>query len=212
MDWNPEADANKERVVHRFAHSRRYILVAAFLILAVTGCQTTMTTPPTGGTAATSSMSPLSFSEHDFDVHCYNTLRCKVIYANFDFNRSDADTPSPAPPPGDYRQHWRYAGFAGVPNFPPPADVHWTSLDGVAHAAKVDIGAIFKDQRALYNVPDEEIPDGSWGREPNIYLEVNDRTINVYMQSIVSTKTEQIPGNKHSNFRDDVILAWTHTY
>jgi len=157
-------------------------------------------------------MFPLRFSEHDFAVHCYNTLRCKVIYAGYDFHRSDADTPSPAPPPGDYPQHWPYAGFAGVPNFPPPADVRWTSLDGVAHAAKVDIGAIFKDERALHNVPDTEIPEGSWGREPHIYLEVNDRTINVYMQSIVSTKTEQIPGNKHSNFRDDVILAWTHTY
>jgi hypothetical protein len=200
--------------MRRFDHFRPYIFAVSFLLFAVTGCQTTMTTPDKREVdqPAASTMFPLRFSEHDFDTHCYNTLRCKVIYAGFDFNRSDADTPSPAPPPGDYRQHWRYAGFAGVPNFPPPADVQWTSLDGVAHTAKVDIGAIFKDQRALYNVPDEEIPDGSWGREPNIYLEVNDRTINVYMQSIIATKTEQIPGNKHSRRRDDVILAWTHTY
>jgi hypothetical protein len=87
--------------VNRFAYQRRCILVAAFLTLAVTGCQTTMPMPSASGTSATSSMFPLSFSEHDFDVHCYNTLRCKVIYAGFDFNRSDADTPSPPPPLGD---------------------------------------------------------------------------------------------------------------
>ena len=28
----------------------------------------------------------------------------------------------------------------------------------------------------------------------------------------IATKTEQIPGNKYSYGRDDVILAWTHTY
>lgn len=198
--------------MNRFAYQRRCILVAAFLILAMTACQTTMPMPPAGASAATSSMFPLRFYQHAFDTHCYNTLRCKVIYNNFDFNRSDADTPSPAPPAGDYRQRWKYASFAGIANFPPPAEVQWTSLDGTAHQAKVDIGAIFKDQLALYKVPDAEIPDKSWGEEPNIYLEVNDRTINVYMQSVVSTKSEQQPGNKYSTFRDDVILAWTRTY
>src|SRR6185437_11674419 len=101
--------------MRRFDHFRPYIFAVSFLLFAVTGCQTTMTTPDKREVdqPAASTMFPLRFSEHDFDTHCYNTLRCKVIYAGFDFNRSDADTPSPAPPPGDYRQHWRYAGFAG---------------------------------------------------------------------------------------------------
>ena len=197
--------------INRCCHS---ILATVCLTFVMTGCHATMSTSTTGENdpAATSLMFPLRFYSHDFAVHCYNTLRCKVIYSNFDFNRGDAETPSPAPPSGDYRKHWKYAGYAGIANFPPPAEVQWSSLDGVAHAAKVDIGAIFKDQRALYNVPDSEIPDKSWGQEPNIYLEVNDRTINVYMRSIIATKSEQIPGNKYSHRRDDVILAWTHTY
>jgi len=199
--------------MHGFAH-HCLVFFAAFLALAVTGCRTNMNTPSMSATEppTASSMFPLRFYRHAFDTHCYNTLRCKVVYNNFDFNRSDAEQPSPAPPPGDYRRHWKYAGYAGIANFPPPAEVQWTSLDGVAHETTVDIGAIFKDQLALYNVPDAEIPDRSWGQEPNIYLEVNDRTINVYMQAVVSTKREQIPGNKYSTFRDDMILAWTHTY
>jgi hypothetical protein len=85
-------------------------------------------------------------------------------------------------------------------------------LDGASHEATVDIGSIFKDQRVLYHVPDSQIPDRSWGGEPNIYLEINDRTLNVYMRALNATKTDQIPGNKYSYGRDDVILAWTRTY
>ena len=32
------------------------------------------------------------------------------------------------------------------------------------------------------------------------------------MKAFITTKTEQIPGNKDSDFRDDGILAWIHTY
>ena len=47
---------------------------------------------------------------------------------------------------------------------------------------------------------------------PDILLEVNDRTINVYMRAFVPTRELQIPGNKYSRFRDDLILAWSKTY
>jgi len=200
--------------MYPFDHVRRYIFTVASLVFVVTGCQTTMTSSSAGESASPDapSMFPLKFNEHAFAAHCYNTLRCRVIYSNFDFNRSNADKPSPSPPPGDYWQHWPYASYAGIRNFPPAAEVQWTSLDGVAHEAKVDMGTIFQDERVLYRVPDTEIPDQSWGGSPGIFLEVNDRTINVYMQAIISTKNEQIPGNKYSNYRDDVILAWSHTY
>lgn len=158
-------------------------------------------------------MFPLRFVDHDFQVFCYNTLRCHVVYNDFNFTPYKADKEqSPAPPSADYRDRWPFASYLGIRNFPPPAEVNWTSLDGVAHTAKVDIGAIFKDERVLYRVPDAEIPDRSWGGEPGILLEVNDRTISVYMKAFIATKTEQIPGNKDSDFRGDVILAWTHTY
>ncbi len=142
-------------------------------------------------------MFPLRFVDHDFQVFCYNTLRCHVVYNNFNFTPYKADQePSPAPPSADYRDHWPFASYLGIRNFPPPAEVKWTSLDGVEHTAQVDIAAIFKDERVLYRVPDSEIPDRSWGGEPGILLEVNDRTISVYMKAFIATKTEQIPGNK----------------
>jgi len=186
------------------------VRAVVFLLLA-TGCTSVMSThSKNADERAEPSMFPLRFVDHDFQVFCYNTLRCHVIYNNFNFKADEE--PSPPPPSADYREHWPFAFYLGIRNFPPPAEVKWTSLDGVPHEAEVDIGAIFKDERVLYSVPDSEIPDRSWGGEPSIFLEVNDRTINVYMKAFIATKTEQIPGNKYSNGRDDVILAWTHAY
>ena len=67
-----------------------------------------------------------------------------------------------------------------------------------------------KDQKVLHNVPKEDVL-GDLGN-PDILLEVNDRTINVYMRAFVPTRELQIPGNKYSRFRDDLILAWSKTY
>lgn len=173
-----------------------------------------MTNPSdtTDAQEASASMFPLRFHIHGFGVHCYNTLQCQVVYYGHDYTRLFGDKPSGPPPSADYRDHWPTATRHAIPNFPPPAEVRWTSRDGVQREAKVDIGTIFKDQLVLYHVPDSEIPYRSWGDDPNILLEVNDRTISVFMKAFIATKAEQIPGNKHSDFRDDVILAWTHTY
>lgn len=198
----------------RFLISHAVFTAAVFVSL-MTGCQSAMSNQPesTPRHRGEPPMFPLKFVDHDFEVHCYNTLRCRVIYNNFNFSPYKAEEqPSPAPSSSDYRDHWRFASNLGIRNFPPPAEVSWTSLDGVEHEAKVDIGEIFKDERVLYNVPDAEIPDRSWGGEPGIILEVNDRTLSVFMKAFIATKTEQIPGNKYSDGREDVIQAWTHTY
>lgn len=203
----------QERAMYNQVTVFRSAFLAATLLL-MTGGQSAMSTQPIGHKPhdSGSSMFPLRFVEHAFAVRCYNTVRCQVIYHDHDFTRLFGDKPSGPPPSADYRDRWAYATRAGIPNFPQPAKVRWTSLDGASHEATVDIGSIFKDQRVLYHVPDSQIPDRSWGGDPNIYLEINDRTINVYMRALIATKTEQIPGNKYSYGRDDVILAWTHTY
>jgi len=209
-EWTLRAKDTMSRRL-RFFH---IVVPAAVFLLLTTGCQSVMSTQPDNSKGEeTSSMFPLKFYVHSFDVFCYNTLRCHVIYANQNFTPYKADErPSGPPSSPDYRDRWRLASTIGIRNFPPPAEVTWTSLDGVTHEAKVDIGTIFKDQRVLYRVPDSEIPDKSWGDDPGIYLEINDRTISVYMRAFIATKTEQIPGNKYSYGREDVIQAWTHTY
>ena len=198
-------------------HSRYFAIRATFalaLVLLTSGCQHAMSIKPDNADQRRGEppMFPLTFKVHAFQAYCFNTLTCKIVYNDYQFMPSLADKPSGPPPSPDYREHWPFASHLGIRNFPPPAQVHWTSLDGAEHEAKVDIGAIFKNEHVLYNVADSEIPDRSWGGEPGIILEVNDHRINVYMKAFIATKTEQIPGNEDSDFRDDVIQAWTRTY
>ncbi|MDR7136105.1 hypothetical protein J2X06_003323 [Lysobacter niastensis] len=155
---------------------------------------------------------PLTFREHNFNAYCYGTIGCSVIYANQQQSAwSGRDEVTPPPESPDYREEWQ-GTHAGIRNFPPPAEVRWRSLDGVAHEAKVDIGAIFKDQRVLHRVPESDYAEQSFGGSPDIILEVNDRTISVYMKAFVATINEQIPGNRYSYGREDLIMAWSRTY
>lgn len=194
----------------------RSALLPVALVLLTTGCQTAMSTqtdtiqPPPETHAV-----PLRFAEHVFAAFCYNTLSCSVVYNNHDFTPYDNHKPSPAPGSPDYKEAWGFGGHIGIQNFPPPAEVRWVSLDGVGHEAKVDMAKIFKEQLVWHKVPKSDMADfysGPVAGEPNIFLEVNDRTINVYTMMLVPTRTEQIPGNKLSYARDDLFLVWTHAY
>lgn len=157
---------------------------------------------------------PLRFGRHNFGAHCYNTLNCRVLYDNNNFTRLAGNKRMPAPRTDDYPNSLS-AGYLGIRNFPPPADVLWTSLDGVRHEVSVDLAAIFHDQLIWHKVPRSDMADfyrGPVAGAPDIMLEVNDRTLSVYMRMLVPTRTEQIPGNKLSYARDDLFLVWTRTY
>lgn len=197
----------------------RPALRTLLFLLALTGCLSAMALPSdTSAKHLGPNRFPLTFKQHDFAAYCYNTIGCEVLYANNNFTRLySGDVVSSAPPSADYRRDWSPAGYLGIRNFPPPAELRWKSLDGISHEARVDIGAIFKDELIRYTVPNDEIANGIFSSpgpsgEPSIYLEVNDRTVSVFMRAFIPTEVEQIPGNPDSDFRDDLILAWTHTY
>lgn len=198
--------------------SHRHALAAVLISLTSTGCATTMSAPtdhqierPT----ETNSV-PLKFDSHNFEVYCYNTIGCRAHYNNHDFSPYAGDTDpeilvSAAPRSADYRERFR-ASYVGVNNFPAPLEVRWKSLDGVAHEAEVDIRAIFRDELILHRVPASDLPENAYVMPPDIIVEVNDRTISVFMRAFVPTKTPQIPGNENSTARTDLIPAWSRTY
>lgn len=200
-------DQTKARWIYSANGVQRLALVASLTYL-LTGCPAMTHAQPYVPTPW-----PLTFKQHDFAAHCYNTRRCSVVYDNNNFTRAASGSPSGPPAAQDYRERWENASYVGVNNFPPPAEVRWTSLDGVDHEAVVDLATIFKDQRILHRVAREDIPDG-WGQNvrPNIYIEVNDRALSVWMRAHVATRVLQVPGNAYSNFRNDTILAWSKTY
>lgn len=158
---------------------------------------------------------PLRFRTHDFYGRCYNTLRCSIIYIGLEHS-AHLDEPSGPPPSPDDIEKTGGTYLSNGPPFP-PAEVQWTALDGTEHEATIDFETIFKDRLVLHNVAKQDIPEGwlaCWDTEPfsvTIALEVNDRTINLYMRAHVTTKEPQIPGNPRSHHRTDLILAWSKT-
>ncbi|MEO6800195.1 MAG: hypothetical protein ABI178_09680 [Rhodanobacter sp.] len=192
----------------------RVLPLIVIAVALMTGCRPAMITqsqriqPPPETLAV-----PLRFAKHNFATHCYNTIGCQVIY-NHRYQQEDGPDDVTPPPPKDLSKAWNSVEI-GVVNFPPPAEVRWQSLDGVRHETQVDMAAIFKDELIWHKVPKSDMADfyrGPVAGEPSIFLEVDDRTINVYSRTLIPTKTEQIPGNEHSNGRDDLFLVWTHPY
>lgn len=152
---------------------------------------------------------PLRFRGHNFGIATYALQEYTVVYANRPYSGG------PRPAREDVHPNSLNATGAGhlmIRNFPRPAVVKWTSRDGTPLEAEVDIGRIFKDELVRYDAPREEISDRTPAINPDIVLEINDRTINVYMRAFLSLKAPRTPGNPHSNFRRDLVLAWSETY
>lgn len=154
---------------------------------------------------------PLRFREHNFASYCYNTRSCSVTYNQYDFTNQIKEQPPGSPSPAD-RNKWT-TSHIGIANFPTPADVQWVDVTGKPHRANIDLAQIFGDRTILHKVPRDAIPEG-WAHNirPDIFLEVDGDTINVYMRAHIATKDLQIPGNRYSDFRDDTILAWSKEY
>ncbi|NID16253.1 hypothetical protein [Luteibacter yeojuensis] len=156
---------------------------------------------------------PLKFKEHTFIPLCYSTLACKVSYAGPPWIDDKPSPPSSTYGP-KYLDHIM-GGHVGISNFPDPAEVTWRSMDGVEHKALIDIGAIFRDRVVRHNVPREEVAElvhGKLSGNPLILLEVNDRTIRVYMRAFIPTKHLSDPDNPLSDRRDELVLARTYQY
>lgn len=161
---------------------------------------------------------PLRFKRHNFGARCYRTLRCSVIYDRFQFVPENLlSGPSGEPIRPEDRAGWS-AGYIVGDEFADPVRIEWTSMDGRDHRATVDLAEIFGDRLVRHCVARDEISE-SWlaAKSLNpvtaqILVEVDDATINVYMKAIVFANSLRDPDNPHSNVRNDVVLAWAHTY
>lgn len=190
----------------------------AVLTLAFAGCTVAMSTPPPADTPESGEYSnsadhwPLVFHAHWFGAACYSTRGCRVEYAGFAHRDDDEAemTPSISSLGGAYPSVLT-GGWGPLPNFPPPAVVDWISSDGTRLHAEVDFNAIFADRLVLHSLERAEIGP-TYNPQPEIILEVADRTINVYMRSHISTKELQKPGNRFSRFRSDLTKAYSRTY
>ncbi len=161
---------------------------------------------------------PLRFDAFSFDARCYNTLECSVIFAKqHQITERDRFSPSGEPRSVDWKDDWT-AGFAIAPSdvFSPIIEIWWTAMDGVERSTKLNFNEIFPDRLVLHNALEHEVKEG-WGlerhaRHVEILLEVNDRTINVYMRGWVVLKQPRDPAVRNSDSLRDLMLAWTKTF
>lgn len=188
------------------------------VLLALTGCSAAMSSNAASGSSSSGERFdtdvewPLKFKAHYFGAHCFDTQSCQVLYRGFPHG---SDEPRPSVESlGRPLEKLLTAGRGPIPNFPPPAKVTWRSKDGTPLEAEVDIGEIFKDGLIRHNLRREEISERGIGPGalPSIILEVNDRTINVYMRAHISTRELQTPGNRYSDFRADLIKVFSRSY
>ena len=163
---------------------------------------------------------PLHFKRHNFQAFCYNAIGCHITYNGHQFlplfgepNPDSYVSPPPSSP--NYRDKWPGRGHMSIPNFPGPVQVSWKSMDEKEHHATIDFSSIFEDGLIWHNVPKDDIADFfsvPYAGSPDTFVELNDRTVSVYMSMFIPTKSEQVPGNNHSSFRNDVLLVWPKTY
>ncbi|MBB3179475.1 hypothetical protein [Variovorax sp. Sphag1AA] len=193
---------------------------ALFTSLALIGCQNAMTNPANSSASSESASPssevvadwPLRFTAHWFGTSCYSAYGCNIKYGHYWREEPDGELKLSSASIGDKYPNNLGASYGPIRNFPPPAVVTWRSKDGTPLRAEIDMAEIFKDQLVLHNLVREEVSPNTSSITPGIILEVNDRTINVYMRAFVSTKEAQIPGNKYSFSRSDLIKAFSRTY
>lgn len=170
---------------------------------------------------------PLRFFGHSFGAACFNTMACSLIYSGHQFGtrrrNSDGelyDKPSGPMPFENWRDEWS-GSYGIVPlegrEFPGPVEIEWSSMDGMSHSLSIDLDEMFKDRLILHRVTRDEVKE-SWldtlsiqPEVPSILVEVNDRTVAVFMRALIATN-EYVPEGAMGRFRNDLVLAWTHTY
>lgn len=203
----------------------RRALRAALFVFLLSGCQAVMTTSVANPTAVASPTAsadarpytgtvadwPLFFKRHMFGVTCFDTLGCSVLYDRREHGTERAAPAKASLPPERY-DAVMIGTYGDLPNFPPPAEVRWTAKDGSTHEAQVDFDAIFADRLIRHHVPREDIPEDVSMGFTHIVLEVDDRTVNVYTRTLIPTREEQIPGNRYSTGRNDLIKVYSKTY
>lgn len=181
---------------------RFQVTCLAALMLLVTGCE-----------AAESNKRaprPTHFRHHAFSAECGNTRSCKVLYANR-YQVEELEGGPISPLREEVIRSARH-GQLGIGNFPDPAVVSWQSLDGEKHEAEIDIGSIFKDRVVIHADPVELVEDDSVNGEPMVLLVVDDRTVRVYMQSMVYLKKAAGRSDEVYKARHDSVLAYSKTY
>ena len=153
----------------------------------------------------------LTFKRHNFGVDCYNASDLEVVYANMKNTLCEGNIGRDRLPHDKNRIKATSGSFKV---FSGPVEIKWFSKDGERHQIQLDLNDIFKGKKVIHK---EKIEDLSVERShgtPGIYIEVDDRTLNVYMDVRMRFASHILVdknGNKRRG-RRNVTSAFTKTF
>lgn len=150
----------------------------------------------------------LKFSQHDISIKVFSASDVEIVYAGSPHRLSFGKV-FRAKTPDDVRDFkWgtsgSYKAFAG------PVDIAWRSQDGTALKYVLNLDEIFPERKILHTEDLAKLYQAEpvYGGRPNIILEVNDRTLNVYM--FVTMRLEKDAQTREH--RDHLTLAYSKTF
>jgi hypothetical protein len=154
---------------------------------------------------------PLKFKTHDLNIQAYSVSDVKIEYAGTQFTLFEGKV-SKAKTAQDETKYpngksGSYVAFNSL------ANVEWCSQDGDRHKYELDFNEIFKEKKVLHDADPAQIykPLPILGNEPTIIIELNNRTLNVYMYTVLS----MIPVNSKATTREqheNRVLAFSKTF
>ena len=204
--------------------SRAVLCLAATLTPTLAGCQPVQQPPdtirlPNGNFRDhVDTSKPLKFHRYHLGAGCYDTYGCRIKYGDGYGNgyivQDDPDEKEISSAEiGENYLDGLHGGWIDPPWPPQKAWISWQDKNRQPLEAMVDLDEIFKDRLILHKVPREHMPPvyHAW-IIPEIMIEVNDRTVRVWMRAMIFTTVLRKPDNPHSNFRNDIMLAYEKTY
>lgn len=197
-------------------------LASPLLILALQGCASPMDTrnanstyPPPGHYPPTLNRlvdGPFRFWQHNIGVYCFRTWGCRAEYGEHVI--ADKPEGEHQPPIGDYpsdlRKRMRGTNLA-FRAFEGPLRLRWHDEAKRPLSLDLDLGKVFADGLIRHNVPHDAILPTSSVGNPDIVVEIDDRTVRLYMRAHIPLKAPQDPGNRYSDFVEENVLVFERT-
>ncbi len=153
----------------------------------------------------------LKFDSHDLNIQVYSAGDFRLVYAGLPHELAFGETAREKTP----ADATRYPGFtSGIyPTFASLVEMEWRSKDGSKFTHTLDLDSIFKDRKVLHDENPADIykPAPILGRRPTIIIEVDDRTVNVYMFTPIQLIPKD-PNALRRDRRDHRVLAYSKTF
>jgi hypothetical protein len=159
-----------------------------------------------GACTTPASADELRFRTHNLAMNCYSSMAMKVTYGGRQYGGCTERMSREKRTDDDKR--WPSA-ILDLRAFEGPLKVQWQSRDAALHEQTLDLAQIFKD-RVVLHAEDPQRIDGLMPMipdAPTIVVEVNDRTLRLYMDVRIALRPQD-PAAKSRDVRRNRTLAY----